>query len=255
MVKLRHLYTKRGKFTFNHSSKEVGRTWFDRSAKLDSLKTLHRICACEACRTLLVRTPNLWKLGLHGEMIPEHNVLRFPDLEYFECLNKLTLSASFAFESTVESTLYQGLKLPQTITRITLKYTRLKWEELLFLQNLPWLEVLRLIKHACCGPVWDVNELKGFPQLKYLKFDDLDIKEWIASEVQFLKLEVLVLQNCRKLEQIPSDFGYLNELHEIKLVDCRRSAEESARKIQGEQAVRKGDDDCLNLLAIYNSWR
>ncbi|KAH7846121.1 hypothetical protein Vadar_010201 [Vaccinium darrowii] len=253
MVKLRHLYTKEGVFNFHLSRGEVGSIGCDRSSKLDNLQTLHQICACEACRSFLIRTPNLRKLGLHGGVIPEDNVLRFPNLECFKCLETLTFTTKLAFDSTVESTLPPGLKLPLTITRITLKNTCLKWEELSLLQTLPSLEVLKLLDYACCGPVWNTSELNGFPELKYLRFYDLDIKKWIADDDKFPKLEVLVLEFCRELEGIPIEFGNLNELREIKLEWCRGSAEESAWKILDEQRHIKLDDDCLNLIAI-NNW-
>ncbi|KAH7847030.1 hypothetical protein Vadar_021074 [Vaccinium darrowii] len=252
MVKLRHLYTKDGVFTFHLSSQEAGRNGFDCSSKLDSLQTLHQICACEACRSFLVRAPNLRKLGLHGGKITNDKVLRLPDLEFLECLETLTFTRPW--DSLRKSTLPPGLKLPPTITRITLKNTRSKWDELSLLQTLPNLEVLKLIDDACCGPVWNTSELEGFPQLKYLRFYYMDFKEWIASEDQFPKLEVLALEHCRKLERIPIAFDNLNELREIKLEWGRRSAEESAKEIQEEQRNRKGDDDCLNLLAKDNSW-
>ncbi|KAH7841238.1 hypothetical protein Vadar_027460 [Vaccinium darrowii] len=259
MVKLRHLYTKNGVFNFHRSRGEEESIGFDRSSKLDSLQTLHQICACEHCRSFLVRTPNLKKLGLYNERKGDNNVMRFPELEYLKGLEKLTFTFHYRYqpfvESTlpfVESTLPPGLKLPPTITRITLKMTRLKWEELSLLQTLPSLEVLKLMESACSGPVWNTSELDGFPQLKYLRFSYLDIMEWIAFEDQFSKLEVLVLEGCYKLERIPNDFGNLNDLREIKLEMCRRSAEQSAKEIQEEQINRKGDDDCLNLLTKYN---
>jgi hypothetical protein len=93
--------------------------------------------------------------------------------------------------------------------------------------------------------------MKGFPQLKYLRFFSLDIKEWHATEDQFPKLEILKLEDCRILEQIPIDFGNLNELREIKLDWCRRSVVKSANKILEEQRNRNGDDDCLNLVAKH----
>ncbi|KAH7845426.1 hypothetical protein Vadar_001843 [Vaccinium darrowii] len=216
MVKLRHLYSKDGVITFHHTSEETGGIDFDRSSKLNSLQTLHRICTCNVCRSFLVRTPNLRKLGLHGGMVTEDNVLRFPDLESLKCLMKLTLSAKVEFDLRVKSTLLQGMKLPLTIMRITLKSTCLKWEELSLLQTLPSLAVLRLIEHACCGPVWNISELEGFHQLKYLRFYLLDIEEWDASEDQFPNLEVLVLECCNRLNGIPIDFGNLNKLREIK---------------------------------------
>ncbi|KAH7867499.1 hypothetical protein Vadar_034288 [Vaccinium darrowii] len=169
MVKLRHLYSKDGIFTFHHSFEETGGKDFDRSSMLDNLQTFHRICACEACQSFLVRTPNLRKLGLH---------------------------------------------------------------------------------------VWKTSELEGFPQLKYLRFRSLDIEEWNASEDQFLKLEVLLLEECRNLKCIPIDFANLNELQKIALLFCTSSAKETAREIKEEQRNRNGDDDddCLNLITYNNRY-
>ncbi|KAH7846002.1 hypothetical protein Vadar_008499 [Vaccinium darrowii] len=229
MVKLRHLYTRRGIFIFHHSSEEYKGSDFDRSSSLDDLQTFHLVCACEVCRRFLVRTSNLRKLGLYAGITSNDMFLRFPNLEFLKCLEKLTV-----FDKPVGRTFAPGLKLPLSITRITLKSTCLKWEELSLLQNLPKLEVLRLILFACVGPVWNASEIEGFPQLKYLNFNNLDIEEWNAFEDQFPKLEVLVIKYCHKLKQIPIAFGNLNELHEIKLVACTRSVEESARQIREE---------------------
>ncbi|KAH7847369.1 hypothetical protein Vadar_025306 [Vaccinium darrowii] len=253
MVKLRHLYTKLGVFTFHHPSEETEGNDFDRSSTLDSLQNLHKMCACEACQRVLVRSPNLRKLGLHADYSWRDAFLCFPNLACFKCLEKLTFSINRP-PLPSELTLQPGLKLPQTITRITLKGTNLKWEELSLLQTLPSLEVLRLIRRACLGRVWNTSELEGFPQLKYLRFYELNIQEWITSEDQFPKLEVLVIEHCSSLKRIPIAFGNLNELREIKLQSCRKEAEKSAREIQKEQRNRKGDDDCVNLLFKFNNY-
>ncbi|KAH7845529.1 hypothetical protein Vadar_003210 [Vaccinium darrowii] len=251
MVKLRHLYSKDRVFTFHHSSEETWEIDFDRSSKLNSLQTLHQVCACKVCQSFLKCTPNVRKLGLCRVIIRE-GVSWFPNQEFFECLTKLTISAIFGSASFVDSTLLPRLNLPLTITRITLKNTCLMWEQLSLLQTLPSLEVLRLIEHACLGQVWDTSELDiGFRQLKYLRLYLLGIEKLYAHEDQFPNLEVLVLERCSILEQIPIAFGDLCELREIKLVACRRSVEESARVIQEQQRNRKGDDDCLNLLSRF----
>ncbi|XP_058192237.1 putative late blight resistance protein homolog R1A-10 [Rhododendron vialii] len=235
MVKLRHLYTVNGVFEYHHVSnydEEVGNM-------LDSLQTLHRMCICVHCLYFLERTPNLRKLGLCGDR--GHYILA--DLEFLKCLEILSI-----FSRSIN-----GLKLPPTLTRLTLKYTRLKWKKLsIILQALPSLEVLKL-DYACKGPVWNTSELEeGFSQLKYLKFECLNIKEWNASEDQFPRLEVLVILWCGGLKRIPIDFANLNELREIRIEQSSRYAEESAREIQEKQRNRRGDDDCLNITCKRN---
>ncbi|XP_058192289.1 putative late blight resistance protein homolog R1B-8 [Rhododendron vialii] len=254
MVKLRHLYSTHGVFIYHVSSEEATRFGFDHSSKLDSLQTLNRICPCEECQSFLVRTPNLRKLGVHGELISQDGVLMLPDLEFLKCLETLRFTNT-KFFSKSGATLPTGLKLPLNVTRLTLKHTYLQWKELsILLTGLPSLEVLKLLVDSCCGPVWDTSELEeGFPQLKYLRFESLDIEEWNASEDQFPGLEVLVLRSCQKLERIPIDFANLNELREITMNQCSPSLEESSREIQEELRNKKGDDDCLNLLLNNNT--
>ncbi|KAH7858669.1 hypothetical protein Vadar_026465 [Vaccinium darrowii] len=208
MVKLRHLYTKKG----------ISKTHYIdyHSSKLESLQTLHRICHCRDCRKFLVtRTPHLRKLGVYGKIMSKDGVLMLPNLELLKCLETLSFTDRFS-GTRVASTLPAGLKLPPTVTRLTLKDTFLKWEELSILQTLPSLE------------------------------------KWNASTDQFRGLEILALRGCKKLEGIPIDFANLSELHEIKMEQCSRSANESAREIQEEQKYKRGDDDCLNLLARAN---
>ncbi|XP_058195753.1 putative late blight resistance protein homolog R1B-17 [Rhododendron vialii] len=235
MVKLRHLYTKEGIFGYHHVSN------YDEEKRnmLDSLQTLHQMCTCEHCLRFLERTPNLRMLGLRG-----HRIL-LADLEFLKCLEIL-----YFYSRSIN-----GLKLPPTLTRLTLRSTYLKWEELsIILQTLPSLEVLKLLSDACVGPVWNTSELEeGFSQLKYLKLANLDMKEWSASEDHFPKLEVLVIKWCNSMQQIPIDFANLNELREITITWSCRSAEESAREIQEKQRNRRGDDVCLNITFLGNS--
>ncbi|XP_058210468.1 putative late blight resistance protein homolog R1B-16 isoform X2 [Rhododendron vialii] len=253
MVKLRHLYSKRSKFAYHcclhlpsSEEEETARTDFDQSSKLDSLQTLDSICACEVCLRFLVGTPNLRKLGIRGDLISKDGVSMIPDLEFLKFLETLSLMRC-------QITLQKVLKLPPTITQLSLRYTCFKWEELSILQTaLPSLEVLKL-RHCRGGSVWKTSE-EGFSQLKYLKLDGLDIKEWNASEDQFPRLEVLVLHRCKLLAQIPMDFANLNELREIEIAECTSSMEKSAREIQEEQRNNKGDDCCLNLRLHANTF-
>ncbi|KAH7846786.1 hypothetical protein Vadar_018180 [Vaccinium darrowii] len=242
MVKLRHLYSKNGVFEYHFSSEEASRIGFDHSSNLDTLQTLHRICACQDCQNFLTRTPNLRKLGLVKNLELRDGGFVVPNLDFLKCLETLRFDYI---------TLTTGLKLPLTVKRLTLFMTQLKWEELSIIQNLPSLEVLKFVYDTGQGPVWNISE-EGFSQLKYLSLSLMnEMEEWNASEDQFPRLEVLVLKSCRKLKRIPIDFANLNELREIKLVECTRSVEESARKIQEQQRDKKGDD-CLNLIVKSN---
>ncbi|XP_058201763.1 putative late blight resistance protein homolog R1B-23 [Rhododendron vialii] len=255
MVKLRHLYAKGGVFKYHLSRGRnpdvAAGINFDPSLNLDSLQTLHPICPCEKCRNFLVRTPKLRKLGFHGELISNAFVLMLPDLEFLNCLE--TLSFNQCRIPNEATTLPPELKFPPTVTRLTLGNTCLKWEELSILQTLPFLEVLKLLERACRGPIWIAGEVEeGFSQLKYLRLQDLDIKEWNAVKDPFPRLEVLVVNHCTQLKQIPIEFANLNELCKIDVIRCSRSAETSAKEILEVRRNARGDDDGINLLAKYN---
>ncbi|XP_058193923.1 putative late blight resistance protein homolog R1A-10 [Rhododendron vialii] len=83
MVKLRHLYSNRGKFEYHHVSYEE-----EEGIMLDNLQTLHRMCICEHCLRFLKRTPNLRKLGLIGNIrnLKGDYVL---NLDFLKCLETL----------------------------------------------------------------------------------------------------------------------------------------------------------------------
>ncbi|XP_058201420.1 putative late blight resistance protein homolog R1B-16 [Rhododendron vialii] len=242
MVQLRHLYTKRGIFEYHASYDHE-----EEGNMLDSLQTLHRMCFCEHCHRFLRRTPNLKELGLtssrNSQSFPEDWVVMLPNLEFLKCLETLFIEPRFVTKRVTK------LKLPLTLTRLTLSRTDILWEDMsILLQTLPSIEVLKLLYSACWGRVWDTTELdEGFSQLKYLKFEELNIEEWNASTYQFPRLEVLEIENCEYLKGIPLDFANLFDLREIKLYRCSQSAEVSVREIQEEQISLKGDDDCLDF--------
>ncbi|GAB2296079.1 hypothetical protein Dimus_030216 [Dionaea muscipula] len=241
MVRLRHLYTKRGIFEYHVSNEDYEE---EEGNTLDSLLTLHQLCLCEHCQLrFLRRTPNLKELGLASSRRTAERDVMLHDLDFLKCLETLVVKPWMMTKHVT------GLKLPPTLTRLTFKSTNLKWEELsIILQTLPKLEALKLLSDACWGVVWDTTDLEeGFSRLRYLKFDHLQIEEWNASADQFPRLEVLEIGWCEYLKGIPLDFANLYDLREIKLHRCSESAEESVREIQEEQRSFKGDDDCLDF--------
>ncbi|KAH7846061.1 hypothetical protein Vadar_009263 [Vaccinium darrowii] len=217
MVRLRHLYSVEAAFKYHFSSKETARVSFDHSSsKLDSLQTLHQMCACQKCLSFLVRTPNLRKLGL-TEFSLYFSTL--PGLNFLKCLETLSLDFGYFVER---------MELPLTVKRLTFKNAVVKSEAI---PNLPNLEVLKFLHIQFLGSVWNTSE-EAFPKLKYLRLCDANMEEWNASKYEFPRLEVLVLEHCRKLKQIPIDFGNLNELRKIMVMGCTQSVEGSAREIQ-----------------------
>ena len=71
---------------------------------------------------------------------------------------------------------------------------------------LPNLEILKIKDNFFSGPRWETSE-DGFRSLKFLKLSHVDLEQWITSESHFPKLELLVLNACLDLVEIPSAIG------------------------------------------------
>ena len=75
-----------------------------------------------------------------------------------------------------------------------------------------------------------------FLKLKFLKQDRLNIVRWNAPANHFPCLQQLVLQRCKKLEEIPFCFGDTPSVEMIVVKWCSFSASKStARQILEEQ--------------------
>ncbi|PHU07943.1 hypothetical protein BC332_24432 [Capsicum chinense] len=81
------------------------------------------------------------------------------------------------------------------------------------------------------GKEWEVAE-EGFPQLKFLLLNRLNIKYWRASSDQFPRLKRLFLEECMSMDSIPEDFAAITTLQLIDIRMCKESVANSANKIQ-----------------------
>nr|XP_027060904.1 putative late blight resistance protein homolog R1A-3 [Coffea arabica] len=92
------------------------------------------------------------------------------------------------------------------------------------IENLPNLEVLKLLDRAFKGEIWNM-EKEGFPKVRFLKIDDLDVGKWTAYEGVdcFPSLQKLALISCRSLKEIPSCLGS-STLEIIEVSHCPFSA-------------------------------
>ncbi|KAI7994811.1 hypothetical protein LOK49_LG11G00384 [Camellia lanceoleosa] len=155
----------------------------------------------------------------------------FPNLEFLRHLETLTLHNKYVYYSIN----LEVFKFPPNIKRLTLKSTRIEWEEMSVLgMLLPNLELLKLENHAAWGEQWETTD-GGFPRLKFLKLMELDVEQWITCSSHFPRLQHLLLGWCKNLEEIPSGLGDMLTLQMIVVAFCPSSLEESARKIKEEQ--------------------
>ncbi|KAM7497599.1 hypothetical protein LguiA_022013 [Lonicera macranthoides] len=237
MVNLRHLCIKLG-------VNEVEKPSFEEvqdNDVLENLQTLSFVCPSRYCEDVLKRSPRLRKLGFCGPLLSESRDLRFPML-YADRLETLKLFNTAYYREASSSC--NSYMFPERLKRLTLINTALAWNEMWTLGMLPNLELLKLKLHACVGRLWETSD-NGFLRLKFLKFQDLDIVQWIASSNHFPRLEHLVLHGCQKLEEIPSSLGDIPTLEMIEVRWCSETAANSAHYIKKDQE-NKGND-CVKV--------
>ncbi|XP_027170002.1 putative late blight resistance protein homolog R1A-3 [Coffea eugenioides] len=131
-------------------------------------------------------------------------------------------------------------QFPLTIKKLTLSYFRLPWSKMAAIGNLPNLEVLKLLKQAFEGEIWEM-EAEKFPSVRFLKLASLNIVKWTASseyeyedQYYFPRLQKLVLESCDALQEIPSCLGNSSTLEIIEVSKCPNCTS-SLEEIQEEQ--------------------
>ncbi|KAL6518100.1 hypothetical protein OROMI_033801 [Orobanche minor] len=222
MLKLRHLHV---------NDRAIFSDTLENSSRLENLVTLSTPAVDVGEEKKLIRkVPNLEKLRciLSEGSNSSRESYQFPD---FESLNKLE-SLKVLYYGSVNCS--GKFKLPPALKKLSLSKFRLKWSEISIFQKLPDLEVLSLHWGAVEDELWDTGD-DVFPKLKSLKLEKLNIKRWNASAENFPRLEKLVVERCKQLEEIPSSFGDFYSLRKVEVLWCSHSAAKSAKEIHEEQ--------------------
>ncbi|XP_075109445.1 putative late blight resistance protein homolog R1A-10 isoform X1 [Nicotiana tabacum] len=136
---------------------------------------------------------------------------------------------------------------PPNLKKLTLNGTGLMWKDMTTISMLPKLNVLQLKNGAFrLTTAWEVTEM-GFPELKFLLLEELNLVYWIAAEDYFPCLERVIIRNCRYLREIPRGFTDSVTLQQIELHGCIPSLVTFAEQIQKEQLESSGSD----MLKVY----
>ncbi|XP_028107731.1 putative late blight resistance protein homolog R1B-23 [Camellia sinensis] len=231
--KLRHLYAKGGANYDVSLCSEEAVTNHNHPSILENLRTIANLNPCGHVQDLLARTPFLTKLEICGHLLSDSGNLMFFNLEFLRHLETLKLLNKFSYPTN-----FRAVKFPTNVKRLTLKYTKIKWEDISILgMLLPNLELLKLDVDAASGWQW-ATTAGGFPRLKFLKLKDLDVKQWITCSSHLPSLQHLSLDWCQDLEEVPSGLGDILALQLIEVNHCRFSVEESVRKIkEGQESM------------------
>ena len=209
--------------------------FLNKCTELGNLRTISTLVLChgkDVLKKMMRKLPNLQKLGCilsePGDDLLES--IPFPELAFLSQLESLKISFTRKGKMQYPS----EFSFPANLKKLTLSESGLPWEAISVIGNLPNLEVLKLLSRAFKGQQWDMTEGE-FQKLKFLKLDMLDIVIWNASCEHLPLLEQLVLHRCEQLEEIPSAFGEIFTLREIRTYWCKRSATESVREVKEQQ--------------------
>ncbi|KAL8494494.1 hypothetical protein ACS0TY_025338 [Phlomoides rotata] len=170
--------------------------------------------------TVLNRVPNLTKLGIKIELTPNvadplccfDHIYHLTKLESLKCV-----IVNPEFKLGVVSPVSSFLCLPFSLNKLSLSGIGYPWEEMSKIASLPNLEVLKLRFNAFRGPEWELEE-NGFPNLKALLIEDIDLVKLKWAHGSFKTLFVLRIKHCYKLEEL--HLGSLPLIYEIEVVDC-----------------------------------
>ncbi|XP_027184292.1 putative late blight resistance protein homolog R1B-17 [Coffea eugenioides] len=207
--------------------------YFSGPLVLHNLQTVSWLCPLGPSRDiLLARIPNVRNLGFHITLSSREDPFNFFDLSGLNVLEKLKFE--YHTYGMVPVTISSSDKFPSSLKKLTLVGSHVNWEEMSIIGMLPNLEVLKVKDNFFNGPKWETCE-GGFRRLRFLKFSHMDLQEWIATADDFPSLEILVLNGCLQLEEIPSALGDICTLQVIEVYRSSDTVADTARQIQESQ--------------------
>ncbi|KAK6791053.1 hypothetical protein RDI58_010134 [Solanum bulbocastanum] len=199
---------------------------------MPNLEELSILCYTSCTNEVFSSIPNLKKLIIS---LP-FNDTKFP----YRLLDMSSLTKLKAFKFYGSPYLGDPIKkfgFPTSLKRLSLsKCNHFVWADISStVMMLPNLEELKLKHCRTLNDEWRLSDEDKFKSMKLLLLSKLNLEHWEASSDNFPNLKRLVLKNCYKMQEIPTDFGEICTLESIELHDCSTTAEDSARNIEQEQ--------------------
>ncbi|CAH1447696.1 unnamed protein product [Lactuca virosa] len=127
------------------------------------------------------------------------------------------------------------IRFPATLKQLEVIRCGLPWSDMSIIQSLPNLEALIIKDNGFEGILWGETDEEQFQKLKFLRLEELNIKQWEASSINFPCLEQLEVVNCVDLEEISLELRDISTLNYIDVLNCGASLLESLQKTRQEQ--------------------
>ncbi|XP_027172047.1 putative late blight resistance protein homolog R1A-3 [Coffea eugenioides] len=199
----------------------------DTAANLCDLNTFTRVSlsSLDIVRKVFSKIPNIHKLECILIAYNEHNWVSADKIIVLDFLSGLkSLYLMFNHFTRLPNPCQFEFQFPLAIRKLTLCGFLFPWSKISAIENLPNLEVLKLLVQAFKGEIWNMEKV-GFPKVRFLKIAALDIVKWTAYEGVdcFPSLQKLALKSCRSLKEIPSCLGS-STLEIIEVSHCPFSA-------------------------------
>ncbi|XP_062096563.1 disease resistance protein RPM1-like isoform X1 [Humulus lupulus] len=225
---------------------------------MESLSSLRKLCHVEAKlgetepMVSVGRLTQLTRLGIR-QLGAEHGDALFSSIRELKLLRSLNLvsriedeALSFQFKSFSSLRLLQrlyitgrvekslkGLQNLTNLSKLYLSGSRLQVDPLESLQDLPNLVSLSFYKGAYDGESL-CFKAGTFLMLRYLRITELENLRWVTVEDKALShLELMVLDDCKLLKEIPSGIERLRNLQQLQLVNM--AAELTTTVYRGSQ--------------------
>ncbi|XP_027060909.1 putative late blight resistance protein homolog R1A-3 [Coffea arabica] len=217
LKKLRHLQIKNFMLPIHN---------LDTAAHLCDLNSISGVYfdSWETMRKVFIKIPNIHKLKcILADN--EHNWFSADKILVLDFLSGLeSLNLMFNPYGHLPNPCQFEFQFPLAIRKLALSNFRFPWSKISAIENLPNLEVLKLLRDAFDGVIWNMKK-EGFPKVRFLEIFALNIVKWTADEDVdcFPSLQKLVLTSCSSLKEIPSCLGS-STLEIIEVSHCRFSA-------------------------------
>ncbi|KAH6761296.1 hypothetical protein C2S51_018245, partial [Perilla frutescens var. frutescens] len=217
---------------------------YESNIPLEKLQTLSPLENLVWSERMVQMIPNVKKLGLVYSSYEEYHLHHLRCLHQLEKL-QITGYKDFSWRGQNHIAVFS-----MTLQKLSLVGVKFRWKDMGIIGELPNLQVLKLLNHACDGETWETGDGE-FPQLTFLLIYRSRLRQWTTQgSSSFPMLRCLVLCSCVYLQEIPESIGEISTLELIQVDYYTRSLVESVEQIRKDQ--QSCGNEALQVLVVHS---